>query len=109
MEMSKAEILVATSADFTLLRGERPVAVRAWDDVAVVRAFKRDEITTDLIYLALTMRDGSEFLAYEDTPGWEDFLEAAEAALPGFPRATEWMPQVARPAFERNEKILFER
>ena len=109
MEMSRAEILVATSTDFTLLRGERAVAVGAWDDVAVVRAFKHDEITTDLIYLALTMRDGSEFLAHEDTPGWQDFIEAAEGALPGFPRVSEWMPQVGRPAFERNEKMLFER
>ncbi|MFL5619481.1 MAG: hypothetical protein ACJ79A_13920 [Gemmatimonadaceae bacterium] len=104
-----SEILVATSADFSLVRGTQPVAAGYWDDVVAARAFKRDEVTTDVVYLALTMRDGSEFLAHEDAPGWEEFLEAAEKALPEFPPAAEWLPKITRPAFARNETALFKR
>ena len=107
--MAKPEILVATSADVSLLRGARPVASGSWDDVVSVRAYKHDAITTDVVYLALTMRDGSEFLAHEEAPGWEDFLEAAETALPEFPPVGTWLPKLTRPAFARNETVLFKR
>jgi hypothetical protein len=107
--MAMPEMLVVTSADFSLVRGTQPVAAGYWDDVISVRAFKRDEFTTDVVYLALTMRDGSEFLANEDAPGWEEFLEAAERTLPKFPRAAEWLPKLIQPAYARNETTLFNR
>ena len=107
--MAMSEVLVATSADFSLVRGTQPVAAGYWDDVVSARAFQHDEFTTDLVYLVLTMRDGSEFIAHEDAPGWEEFLEAAERALPAFPPAAEWLPKIARPAFTRNETALFKR
>ena len=102
-------ILVSTSADFSLLRGTRPVAAGAWEDVVAARAFKRDELTTDCVYLALTLRDGTEFLASEDAPGWEEFLEAAASALPDFTPASGWLPAMRRNAFTSDETLLFER
>jgi hypothetical protein len=107
--MATPEILVATSTDFSLLKGHGPVAAGVWDDVLAARAFKRDELTTDGVCVALTLRDGSQFVAHEEAVGWDEFLEAAEAALPGFPPATKWLPAVIQPAFARNETLLFRR
>ena len=107
--MQNPEVVVATAADFALLRGARLVATGLWTDVAAVRAWKRDEITTDQICVVLTLSGGGEFVVHEDVIGWEDFLEAAERALPGMRRFREWFPEVSQPALARNETRLFDR
>jgi hypothetical protein len=107
--MTPIDILVATSTDFALLRNGRPVASGTWDDVLEARGYKEDGFTVDTVCLALRLRDGSVFLANEDAPGWDDLIDAAEAALPGMPRRQDWWPGVVKPAFSRNELVLFNR
>lgn len=80
-----------SAPDFSLLRGNLSLAVGAWDDVLSVRAFRRDELTTDTVYLAITVRDGSEFLAHQDATGWQDFLKARKPRSPDSP-AKNWLP-----------------
>jgi hypothetical protein len=92
--MRAPEILVATSSDFALLRGGRPVAGGAWDDVVHLRASAGDA-PPGAVRLVLRLRDGAEFVARDDAPGWDDFVDAAESALPGMPPRRAWWPGVA--------------
>jgi hypothetical protein len=92
--MRGVEILVATSADFAILRGGRPVAGGAWDDVVAARAY-RDDGAGGAVCLALRLRGGAEFVGRDDAPGWDDFADAAESALPGMARRAAWWAEVA--------------
>jgi hypothetical protein len=107
--MRGMDMLVATSADFALLRGGRPRAGGVWDDVVQARAFRQDAATAGTVHLALRLRDGSEFLASDDAPGWDDFVEAAESALAGMRRRRDWWPEVAGPAAARDAVVVFAR
>jgi len=108
-QMRNSKILVATAIDFAVLRDGQRVADGRWENVVRARALKRDEFTTDLVCLVLTLHDGSEFLTHEEAPGWAAFLAAAEAALPGMRPRAAWWPELVRPAFARSEMVLFER
>jgi len=103
------EIIIATDHDFAVLRGARPIASARWDAVRRIRAYKRDELATDLVSLDVELRDGTTWFVHEDTPGWDDFLEAAERALPGMRSFRSWFPEVAQPPFARCEQVIFER
>jgi hypothetical protein len=89
------DILVATSADFALLRGGRPVAGGAWDDVVAARAYRDGAGGSGAVCLALRLRRGAEFVGRDDAPGWDDFVDAAESALPGMGRRAGWWPAAA--------------
>lgn len=84
------ELLVATEFDFSRLRGTRPVAAGQWDDVVRAEA----ERAGGVVALHLALRGGKTFTAHDDAPGWDDLLEHAESALPGFPRERAWRPQL---------------
>lgn len=77
------ELLVATDLDFSRLRGTRPVAAGQWEDVVRADAGREGFVIT----LRLTLTNGTTFTAYDDAPGWDDLIEHAEDALPGFPDA----------------------
>jgi hypothetical protein len=89
--------------------GGRHLASARWADVSQVRAFKPGEQTTDAVCVALRLRDGTEILVHEALPGFESFLAAAEARLPGMARRSAWWSAVVQPASARNETVLFER
>jgi hypothetical protein len=107
--MRTPEIIVTTDMDFAILRGERPVGSARWADVVEIRAYKRDELTTDLLCLDVQVKDGTTWLVHEEAPGWEEFLEEAERALPGVRPFREWFAEVTQPALARNEKLIFKR
>jgi hypothetical protein len=109
MPFRKAESIIATDVDFAIMRGERAIRAARWDDVERVRAYKRDELTADLICLDVELRDASTWSLHEEAPGWEDFLHVAERALPGMRPFQSWFAEISRPAFGRNETLLFER
>lgn len=102
-------MLVATSADFALLRDGRPVASGAWADVVGARAYRPRGAGPGAVHLALALGDGSEFVGHEDAPGWDDFLDAAEAALPDLPSRRTWWPAVADPTAAGADVVLFGR
>lgn len=76
------DMLMATAADFALLRRGRPVASGRWDDVREVRVERDGANAFGPVRLHLRLADGSEFVASDDAPGWDDFVEAATSALP---------------------------
>jgi hypothetical protein len=103
------EMIIATDHDFAILRGGRPFASARWDDVLRIRAYKRDELTTDLICLDVELNDGTTVFVHEGAPGWEDFLDAAEGALPDMRSFRSWFSEVAHPPFARSEQVVFDR
>ncbi|MDF1501830.1 hypothetical protein [Roseisolibacter sp. H3M3-2] len=100
------EILVATSADFARLSGGRPVASGAWDDVVQARALTA--ASGFGVGLALRLRGGGEFVARDDAPGWDEFLDAAESALPGMQPRDGWQRVLAEAAGGPSA-VVFER
>ena len=102
-------MLVVTHEDFAVLRGSSVVGGGRWEDVAEVRAFKRDELTTDLVCIEVRLATGTSILVHEEMPGWEDFLDVAEVALPYMRARRDWEPQVQQPPFAASVQVLFQR
>jgi hypothetical protein len=90
------DMLVATAHDFALLRRGRPVASGRWDDVRAAHA-TADGPPGGPRCLVLRL-GGAEFRARDDAPGWDDFVEAAEAALAGMRPRGDWEAALARVA-----------
>ena len=101
--------IVIVGTGFGVWDGGRHRASARWSDVSRVRAFKQDEAKSDLVCVAVGLRDGSEILVHEEVPGFEPFLAAAESRLPGMQRRSAWLPAVVQPGFAPNETLLFER
>lgn len=85
------DILVATAHDFALLHKGQPIASGVWDDVLGAHVVAL-AASAGVVALRLALRDGTEFRARDDAPGWDDFLDAAESALPGMRARREWEP-----------------
>ena len=107
--MHATDRVVLVGTGFGVWREGRHQASARWTDVVRARAFKRDQLTTDLICVAFGLRDGSEILVHEELPGFEQFLVAAEVKLPGMQPRSAWWEVVAKPAFAPNETVVFER
>lgn len=82
------DILVVTPSDFALVRRGRPVAAGRWHDVRAAHATVAGP-AGDSLCVVLRLPAGA-FHACDHAPGWDEFLEAAEAALPGMRPRTEW-------------------
>jgi hypothetical protein len=88
--MIPIEMLVATSADFALLRKGRPVASGSWHAVREARANRERPFGMGRMTLVLRLADGAVFTATDDAPGWDDLMDAAEQALPGWLPSRDW-------------------
>ena len=91
------------------MRGAKVLGGARWDDVQHVRAFKRDELTSDLVCVELRVAKDSYLLVHEEMPGWDEFLEVAEVALPYMRPRREWEPHVVARPFAASEQVLFRR
>lgn len=78
-----------------------------WSDVQKVVAYKRDELTTDLICLEFLLLDSRLFTLHEELEGWVTFVEGLPQHLPGCPTYADWFRVVAHPPFATNETILW--
>ena len=65
--------------------------------------------TTTRLIIAVTLRDGTEVLLHEEVPGFEQFLAAAERALPGMRPRASWRGAVTHPPMTPTGTVLFER
>lgn len=98
------------SASLTVERGEI-VAVDAGrqhrlpvSEILEIAAYKRDEITVDLICFDVTAADGKIWTYHEDMAGFGDLVAALER-LPGFDAS--WRDKVVLPAFDRNWTVVW--
>jgi len=77
--------------------------------VLKVLAYKRDELTTDLICFDVTTDAAGgarTWLFHEEQPGFEEIAREL-ALLPGF--LTDWRDHVVKPAFASCEIVLYSR
>jgi hypothetical protein len=78
-----------------------------WDSVLSVDTFKRDHFSVDYICLAFETAD-RRIEVNEDMKGWNNFLDAVQTNLAGFPPQEMWLNRVMFPAFETNHTKLWE-
>jgi len=78
-----------------------------WNDIARVRAYKVDLLTTDCVCLLFELH--STPTAVQVTEEWDGF-DALKAILPNrLPTIRRnWHSEVISPAFVRNESVIFE-
>jgi hypothetical protein len=82
----------------------RTVFVAGFDEVVRATAFKRDELTTDLLCVEIEVANGRSIELHEDLGGFEEWLGRVDS-LPGVD--PDWRGKVIQPPFARNETALF--
>jgi hypothetical protein len=90
----------------TLLKGDRPYAQIAWNEIQEVVTFKVDCLTYDDIRLALRVDDGWVEIS-EDAEGWSALSSALGRHLPTIP--TDWYETVMLPPFAKCYRVLYKR
>ncbi len=70
-----------------------------------VEFYKRDQITSDLIFCDITLTD-TTIQANEDMPHWDELIRKLEF-LGGFD--VEWFSQVSQPAFAKCRYAAFKK
>jgi hypothetical protein len=81
----------------------------SWQDIALAKAFKRDLFTYDLICLQLQSKENITIEIDEEDLNWTALMEAMPRYLAGCKTWGTWFSEVAFPAFEENQNVLFER
>ncbi|HEY0131529.1 MAG TPA: hypothetical protein VGB57_08990, partial [Allosphingosinicella sp.] len=77
-----------------------------FDEILRATAFKRDEVTTDLLCVEIELGNGESIELNEDVIGFDEWLRRVDA-LPGVD--PDWRGKVTQPPFARNETVLFTR
>lgn len=88
-----------TAIDANLL-GQLPLT-----DIAKVTFYKRDELTSDLIYCDVVVA-GTTWAFNEEQAGWELLLQHLYK-LPSF--RTDWYAAASQPPFATSETVAFSR
>ncbi len=83
---------------------QRTVLIASFDEVIRAIAFKKDEVTSDLLCVQIELADGQLIELNEDARGFEDWLRRVDG-LPG--ADPDWRAKVIQPPFARNETLLF--
>lgn len=81
----------------------------AWADVDAILAYKIDAYVVDQIRLGLIVDGGKPLELSEADDGFQTLVEALPDHLPGCESMGEWWFNVAFPAFERCERVIYRR
>jgi hypothetical protein len=81
----------------------------SWSKIERVTAFKRDLITTDCICLLFALADGRCVELNEEMKGWPELVESMTNCLPGCKPLSDWIFDVASPAFATNLTEVYSR
>ena len=99
----------ADAAGFTVLAGSAQRDVR-WDEIDRITAFKRDLYTVDMLCLLVLFGSDQAILELnEQMDGYQDFVTAVDAHLPGAMPWAHWFLAVAFPAFAPNPLCIYRR
>lgn len=105
--MDDRDRIVIVSSGFGVWEGGRCVAAARWGDVERV-AVSRQTPSPALVALHVTLRDGAQVQLHAEVPGWNQFLAAASAALPGMVQG-ESARTALRDVPRTGELVLFAR
>ena len=92
------------SAGFSLQDKSKEAEQFSWQDVLEIVAFKHDQITTDLICLKITGRDGQSLVLHEEMDGFLEF----EAKMNSIFNLKEWRSKVVLPPFAANRTVIYQ-
>ena len=103
--------VIAVNSSALIFEGPKSQRVEIpWQSVDTILAYKRDLFTTDLICLAFEWRSQGTTTAIELHEEMKNFRELIDELPKYFAlRNPEWWAEVAFPAFESNEAILWSR
>ena len=104
---NKSHRLVPVPDGFELRSDGKILHSVRWEDVILIRTYKRDLVTFDSVQLAVTLVDGEAREYSEHTDGFMTVVDSMQARFPEIP--ADWYLAVMFPAFERNERILWSR
>jgi hypothetical protein len=76
-----------------------------WDDIVKIITYKIDLWTIDEICIDI-ITDNKIYTISEEFHNWDTFTKVIENRLLS---KNDWFPEVAHPAFARNETILYEK
>lgn len=76
-----------------------------WDDIVKIIAYKIDLLTIDEICMDI-ITDSKVYTITEEFHNWDTFTKVIESRLLS---KKDWFPEVAHPAFARNETTLYEK
>lgn len=106
--MAKASGAILVGQDsLTVTLGQESITWN-WADVSRIVAFKRDEITTDLVCLGIAR--GTEHVEVnEDMSGWYGLLEGLSTHLPGALCGSDILQATVQPPFATRPAVVYER
>ncbi len=81
----------------------------SWAEVAEVRAYKRDLLSTDLICLLVFTAAGPVLEVHEEMEGWEELLLALPRHLPGCLAREQVLARMLQPPMATNETVVYAR
>ena len=77
-----------------------------WNDISKIVAYKEDLVAIDRICIRIELETNIAFTAHEDLDGYNEFIQKLEENVEIRPA---WFLDVAFPAFERNETVIYEK
>lgn len=105
--LRREQRLSADGEGFTLHTAGGPDVRIRWRDVERITAYKRDQLSTDLICLDFACVEGDGlYMVHEDLPGYEEMVRTLEATLP---LLAGWWAEVAHPPFAPNATVIYQR
>lgn len=77
-----------------------------WKQVKCMVAYKLDRFASDDICLDIIYGQDSRFTIFEETPGWENFVDKSKQALPGIDHF--WDIEITTPIIEGNATLVYD-
>lgn len=104
----KPERIVVSADGFDVLRDSDLLGRVRFDDILSVEAYKRDELTTDLVCFDITTVGELPvtWFVHEEVPGWLELVKALQH-LSGFD--TTWPGKIIQPAFAESRTVIYDR
>lgn len=98
--------IVLTASGFLAGASRGPATEVHWTSIEEVRAFKLDLLTWDEVRFIFVLTSGVVIEVSEEQPGFEAMLVEATRHMPSL---SSWRASIIKPAFARNETVLFQR
>jgi hypothetical protein len=77
-----------------------------WNEIDAIFAYKVDAYVVDQIRFLINAKSGPAEISESDE-GWTELVDKLPEYLPGCESMGEWYFQVAFPAFERCERVIY--
>ena len=101
----RIEEIILTKNGFKIIFDE-VITEYNWSEIDKLTGYKFDQITIDVICLKIDAKEKTAIVT-EDFKGWRDFMNTLLTKFAEIDK--KWEEIIARPPFERNETVLYDR